>query len=201
MTGVIRGAGSGVEVDVELVSTGDESLLWSGSYRGGADEIQRIDERLTADLERYLRPSMAGRAVRSRPAATAEAYRTVLRGRHVWNRRTTSDLEKSIRLFEEAIEQDPTYPLAELAYALAVAGRTEDARLILAELRAANGGSPAYLAGALAGVGDRAEAFRQLEAAVERKEPLIRWMQVTPMFDPLRGDPRFERLRERVFSR
>jgi hypothetical protein len=45
-----------------------------------------------------------------------------------------------------------------------------------------------------AALGDRDEAFRQMQMACTEGERFLRPAQVDPPFDPLRGDPRFQNL-------
>src|SRR5262249_28503615 len=69
-----------------------------------AQEIaDKLHLRLTGEQKRRL-----GRP----PTENAEAYRCYLRGRYHWNKRGEEGLRKSIKLFEEAIDLDPTYALA-----------------------------------------------------------------------------------------
>jgi hypothetical protein len=50
-------------------------------------------------------------------------------------------------------------------------------------------------------LGNRDEAIRWLEQGVADHEGLdIAWIKVDPLLDPLRGDPRFEALVQRVLA-
>ena len=42
----------------------------------------------------------------------AEAYRSYLKGRYYWNKRTPEGIEAAISRFQQAIDEDPTYALA-----------------------------------------------------------------------------------------
>jgi serine/threonine-protein kinase len=48
------------------------------------------------------------------------------------------------------------------------------------------------------GLGDRDRAFQWLEKACEERDPWLAWLNVEPVFDSLRSDPRFPRLLRRV---
>ena len=97
--------------------------------------------------------------------------------------------ERAVRLGEGV---DPL--IGSLAHALAKAGLADSARTLLApvERRASKGGSPIAVAIAYAGLGDRDAALTWLERAVRQKDPWLYAMSINaPIFDGIRGDPRF----------
>ena len=57
---------------------------------------------------------------------------------------------------------------------------------------------PFGVAMALTGTGDRDAAFRWLERGYEERAAYMDMLAVTPAFDPLRSDPRYERLLRRM---
>lgn len=57
-----------------------------------------------------------------------------------------------------------------------------------------------YMAPLLEGLGRRDEAFRELERALDENSSALYMIDVDPKIDPLRGDGRFERLRNAVFT-
>jgi serine/threonine-protein kinase len=82
----------------------------------------------------------------------------------------------------------------------ALAGRTEEARKILSDLRRRyeEGHARAMdVASVYVGLGDLEQAFQWLENACERREYLV-LLKVGPGFDPLRSDPRFDQLLRKV---
>ncbi len=91
--------------------------------------------------------------------------------------------------------------LADLGYVYARAGRARDARRIITELtnRSAHEYvSPYALALVHAGLGDNDRAFEWLERAGEERTPRLVFLNVEPVFDGLRGDPRFAALRRHL---
>ena len=93
--------------------------------------------------------------------------------------------------------------VASLARALAVDGRTGEARALLARLEArrrADRYAPAYeIAKVYAALGQTDEAFAWLDRAVRERSHSLVFLQVDPQLASLRADPRFVRLRARVF--
>ena len=86
-----------------------------------------------------------------------------------------------------------------LVYGLA--GRKDDATKVLHELLELNKQryvTPAALANVYIGLGDKERAFFWLEKAYEERSNYIAWMKVFPIVDPLRSDPRFASLLQKV---
>ena len=86
-----------------------------------------------------------------------------------------------------------------LGWALATAGRTSDARALLDELRARPAGSPTVVAEAwlLGALGEIDAAFEVLARAEEECQANL-YFTGLPVFDALRGDPRFAALLARL---
>jgi TolB-like protein/lipoprotein NlpI len=105
----------------------------------------------------------------------------------------------AIAAHEAAVEPRDERPwaLALLGHAYGRAGRRAEAQEVLQRLTAEARKRPlpsCQLAVVYAGLGQKDEAFRLLEKArVERNDVLL-WLKVHPVFDPVRDDPRFERL-------
>ncbi|HSB54393.1 MAG TPA: hypothetical protein VLD58_08555, partial [Gemmatimonadales bacterium] len=88
-----------------------------------------------------------------------------------------------------------------LAYARAVAGATEEARGLLWELeeKLVRDDRLALLSTfPLAALGEKDRAFQQLARAYEHREPGLMFLKVAPWLDPLRSDPRFGVLQEKL---
>jgi TolB-like protein/DNA-binding winged helix-turn-helix (wHTH) protein/Flp pilus assembly protein TadD len=88
-----------------------------------------------------------------------------------------------------------------LGAAYARAGRRSDAIRILAELKRRK--HHGYVAAAsfiivYLGLGENDQAFAWLEEAYKERSNMLKFVKVHPLFDPLRGDPRFADLLHRV---
>ena len=57
---------------------------------------------------------------------------------------------------------------------------------------------PAAFAYLFAGLGEKDQAFSYLEKAYEDRDSILTGLQVDPLFDPLRSDPRFQDLLRRM---
>ena len=86
-----------------------------------------------------------------------------------------------------------------LGYALAMSGKTNEARSILHKLKTTKDYvSPTELATLYVGVGDREAAFTALERAFVEHDLQLGYLKVDSHFDALRPDPRFQELVRRV---
>jgi len=116
------------------------------------------------------------------------------------------DLHGAIAAYQKARElSDDPVPAAYLGHAYGVAGRKDEALQILNELGEAAKHryvpNPAFALVEL-GLGNKEKALDWLEKSYEARESrFIAYIKVDPFLDPLRGDPRFEALVQKVFSR
>jgi serine/threonine protein kinase/Tfp pilus assembly protein PilF len=109
---------------------------------------------------------------------------------------------EAIAEYEKArrIENSP-WVLASLGNGYAVAGRTADARKVLAELEEMSKQryvSPYNNALIYVGLGEKDQAFVWLNKADEERNDYLVYIKVEPLFDSLRSDPRFADLLRRV---
>ena len=92
-------------------------------------------------------------------------------------------------------------PSEAVGYGEGRAGKKQAARSTigrLVELWGEGKGSPARIAVVYLGLGEREQALQWLEKAYEVHDAWLGYIGVDPIFDPLRGDPRFGRLLDRV---
>ncbi|HEY7111591.1 MAG TPA: protein kinase [Thermoanaerobaculia bacterium] len=111
--------------------------------------------------------------------------------------------EEAIAELQKAVELsgDGGVQFGTLGYAYAVGGNRTAARDVAERLIAKSKERyvpPAAVAIVYSGLGDRDQAMRWLEKANTERDPWITALQVEPMFDPLRADPRFQDLLRRV---
>ena len=110
-------------------------------------------------------------------------------------------LEEGIAALEHvvAVSHRAAHFLGTLGWALATAGRKGEARTILEELRARPPAAPAVVSEAwlLGALGEVDAAF---EVVARAEEECLAYLYFTglPGFDPLRSDPRFGALLERL---
>jgi len=108
-------------------------------------------------------------------------------------------LDEAERVLREAtgLPGAGTYTRATLAYSLARAGNREYSETLLAELEAKrlrDYVSPVELATLHIGLGDNQHAIDWAERAYEERRGWMAYLNVHPIMDPLRGEPRFHDL-------
>jgi len=112
-------------------------------------------------------------------------------------------LDEAAAAFREAISlsESPALAIAGLGAVAAARGRPDEARAILADLEARHREgyvSPVAFVMLHAALGDTDPAFVWLERTYEQRRGWLAYLNVEPMLDGLRGDPRFRRLLERM---
>ena len=121
---------------------------------------------------------------------------------YLWTGQSYLELNKlpeAIAEIERAVDlsQRNVRAVATLGHAYAKAGRSEAARKILKELQDRSKTeyvSPYFFAVLYAGMGDTDLAFQHLEKARMERQSYLFLLNVEPVFDALRSDPRFSGL-------
>lgn len=114
-----------------------------------------------------------------------------------WCRHLAGDHQAALELFEA--EPLPWMRLSGRPLSLYSLGRFEEARAAWDELVEALGASAAFQRAEIAAQwGDIELAFDQLELAFESRDPGMNTLLVAPLLAPLRDDPRYSRMVERM---
>jgi TolB-like protein len=114
LEGSIRKSNNRVRVTAQLINVSDGFHLWSQTYERELNDIFAIQDELSKSIVSALQMQI------SEPSASlvkdqttnVTAYNLYLQGRYYWNKRTVDDLNRSIELYEKAIQEDPDYALA-----------------------------------------------------------------------------------------
>jgi serine/threonine protein kinase len=107
--------GDSIHLQSELVDTSDGSEIWGAQYDRKLSDISTVQEEIVRDifgkLRLRLRPE-SEKQVTKRNTQNWEAYDSYLKGLYYWNKFTDNDMRKAVDYFQQAIDKDPTYPLA-----------------------------------------------------------------------------------------
>ncbi len=108
--------------------------------------------------------------------------------------------EEAIREFQTVAELSERNPslLALLGYGYGTAGKRGDAEAIRNELATNLRPYPFEIAMINIGLGEQEQAFEWLHKAYNERAWQLGFLKVEPLFDPLRGDPRFAELLRQI---
>jgi len=115
LIGRLNQQGDNLLVNVELVDTEVNSVLWGEQYNQKITELLAVQEKIAMAISENLRWQLSGEEqsqMTERGTQNPEAYEAYLKGRYHWNRYTEEEWYKSIEYFEQAIEKDPGYAQA-----------------------------------------------------------------------------------------
>jgi serine/threonine-protein kinase len=113
--------GDQMRIIVKLIRAADGYRLWSHSYQTSAASLASTEAEIAWSVHRALQP---GQALASPPEPSAstnnpEAHDLYLRGNYQFALHTPESYKKSLELFEQALQRDPSYVSAYLGLAKA----------------------------------------------------------------------------------
>ncbi|HMB93704.1 MAG TPA: winged helix-turn-helix domain-containing protein [Rhodothermales bacterium] len=115
LQGHVQQTGERLRVTLQLVDVASGQTRWSGSFDEAFTDVFAVQEAIASQVARALALELdpaARRRLATRETEHAEAYRSYLKGRYFWNKRTGVALAESRHYFEEALDLDPTYARA-----------------------------------------------------------------------------------------
>jgi TolB-like protein/Flp pilus assembly protein TadD len=135
LEGSVQHAGNQVRIDVQLIQVSDETHLWADSFTRELSDLLHMESDVSAAIARQVlatlplppspKPpsSVRGGTVHAASPEIAKSRHAYHQGKFAWGSR--GDLRGSIKFFEEAIQEDPTYAeaYAGLAAATAILGQ------------------------------------------------------------------------------
>jgi serine/threonine-protein kinase len=115
LEGSIRKEEDDIRVTAQLINVEDGFHLWSEIYNRKLDRVFAIQndiaENIVSALEQKLTPEEKER-LQKKTTENIDAYNLYLQGRYFWGQRTKEAMQKSVDLFNQAIEIDPNYGLS-----------------------------------------------------------------------------------------
>jgi DNA-binding winged helix-turn-helix (wHTH) protein/TolB-like protein/Tfp pilus assembly protein PilF len=115
LDGSIQRDGDRIRVTVRLASTADGGQRWSAQFDASAADIFAVEDSISRQVASALALQLAGgesELLVKHYTADPEAHNLFLKGRYLWNKRTSDAIDRSIQYFEEAVAKDPVYALA-----------------------------------------------------------------------------------------
>ncbi|UCD06184.1 MAG: protein kinase [candidate division WOR-3 bacterium] len=120
LEGSVRKAGDQLRITAQLVNVTDGYHLWSERYDSQAEDVFTIQDEISLKIVDRLRVEIMGNekvSLHKRHTSNIEAYNSLLKGRFFSQRLDKGDIEKALKFYQQAIEQDPYYATAYAAMA------------------------------------------------------------------------------------
>lgn len=112
--GTVLRSGRQVRITAQLIRVPADKHLWAQSYEGNLGDTLALQKNVALAIAKQIRIKLTPQeqsALENVRAVNPEAYDNYLKGRYFWNKRTSDDLKKAVHYFNQAIQNDPTYPL------------------------------------------------------------------------------------------
>jgi TolB-like protein/Tfp pilus assembly protein PilF len=115
LSGRLQHVGDQIVIGVELVDSLDGAQLWGETYNRRLADLVELQEEMSREIADRLSIRLTGaekKKLRKKSTENSAAYQLYLKGRYQWNKRTGDGLKRGIALFNEAIENDPSFASA-----------------------------------------------------------------------------------------
>jgi TolB-like protein/DNA-binding winged helix-turn-helix (wHTH) protein/Tfp pilus assembly protein PilF len=115
LSGRLLQQGNVLIIQAELMDVKTGVQLWGGQFNRSAEDVLALQEDLSQEIAEKLRLKLTGeekQRLARRNTEDAEAYRSYLKGRYYWNKRSPDGMQKAANYFQQAIDKDPAYALA-----------------------------------------------------------------------------------------
>ena len=115
LEGSVRKAGDRVRITAQLVNVADGYRLWSDRYDRELKDVFAIQDEIAESIVKALQVTLSPRerrAIQNVATRDVEAYEYYLRGRKYFYEMRKTSFEYARRMYESAIEVDPSYALA-----------------------------------------------------------------------------------------
>lgn len=178
--GTVRGAAGKVAIIVNLQNSADSKLIWTKEFTGDEQDLLTLEDHIYSELVAALRLQGGAAGASLHPTENVAAYDLYLKGRELMHQEhTTANYQAAIADFQQAINQDSNFALAQAGLAeasLAMYGESKDGFWAEKALHAAqvaqqlNGTLPEVhvaLGSAYSATGRSAEAIQELERAAQ----------------------------------
>jgi len=110
LEGSVRKAGNRIRIIVQLIDTASQEHLWSERFDRDFTDIFEIQSEIAKSVADSLGVRLSEVKVRRRPPTkNLDAYSHHLKGRSLWNQRSTESVFNALSQFKEAISKDPTF--------------------------------------------------------------------------------------------
>ena len=112
LEGSVRKFGDQVRITAQLIEVETEFHLWSETFDRELTDIFAIQDEIARVITDQLQVTLSGDQQLQLVAQGTEnpdAHEAYLRGRYLWNQRTSQSMRNALAEFERAVELDPEY--------------------------------------------------------------------------------------------
>jgi TolB-like protein/DNA-binding winged helix-turn-helix (wHTH) protein/Flp pilus assembly protein TadD len=113
--GTVLRSGNQVRITAQLIKASDDKHLWAHSYEGDLRDTLALQNQVARSIAEEIRINvnpMEQAELKSVKVVNPQAYESYLKGRFFWNKRTADGLKVAAAYFNQAVEEDPSYPQA-----------------------------------------------------------------------------------------
>jgi TolB-like protein/thioredoxin-like negative regulator of GroEL len=109
LEGSVRSSAEQVRITAQLINTRTGTHEWSETYDRHIGDVLKLQDAIAAAVVRELQLTVAAGELQPRSTLKdTDAYDLMLRGRHEADRFDKEGLEEAVRLFQQALDRDPT---------------------------------------------------------------------------------------------
>ncbi len=112
--------GDNLSVGVELVDTANDHHIWGEQYNRKVTDLLSLQGDITRDISDTLKLQLTGEEkskLAKKPTDDPVAYQLYLNGLYYWNKGTQNGFQKAVDFFNQSIEKDPKFALAQAGLA------------------------------------------------------------------------------------
>ncbi len=115
LEGSVRKHGNKVRVTAQLINVEDGYHKWSDVYDRNLQDIFAVQDEIASSISDQMRKSLKIHKPKSHaaklPMENIDAYNLYLKGMFYWNKWSPENVQKAIKLYEEAIKKEPNFVL------------------------------------------------------------------------------------------
>ena len=113
LEGSVRKSGGRVRITAQLINAGNEEHLWADRYDRELHDIFEVQSDIATSVAGTLKMKLFSPSAQA-PGRTEniEAYTLYLRGRFLWNQRTTPAIYEALKVFQRSLAEDSKHARA-----------------------------------------------------------------------------------------
>ena len=115
--GSARRDGDQVRITAQLIQVRDQTHLWAKEYDRDEHNILALENEVATDVADEIKVKLSASTKSEIRPVDAQAHEAYLKGRHYWNQLSCKAFENALPLFENAVQRDPNFALADASLA------------------------------------------------------------------------------------